>query len=35
MANGIKTGGPRGLKLRVGSEFEKHLTKVGGHINQQ
>ena len=40
MANGIRTGDPRGFnkgrssKFRVGSEFDKHLKKAGGHIGR-
>ena len=40
MANGIRTGDPRrfnkGLssKFCVGSEFDKHLERAGGHIDR-
>ena len=40
MANGIRTGDPRGFnkgcssKFREGSEFDKHLKKAGGHIGR-
>ena len=39
MANGIRTGDPHGFnkgrssKFRVSSLFDKHLKKVGGHID--
>ena len=40
MANRIRTGDPSGfnkghsLKFRVGSKFDKHPKKAGGHIGQ-
>ena len=40
MANGIRTGNPRGfnkgrsLKFREDPEFDKHLKKAGGHIGR-
>ena len=40
MANGIRTGDPRGLKKDIVRssvkvpEFDKHLKKTGGHIGR-